>query len=281
MHSPLEIALAYIEIGKHKVNLSYFKIILLGMFAGIFIALAGIGASVAPVSISNPSIAKLVGSLVFPAGLAMVIIAGGELFTGNNLIIIAVLEKQITVRKMLANWFFVYIGNLLGSILVAALVVYGHTPDLFDGLLAQKMVELGAYRCNMDFTNALIRGILCNILVCIATWMSFATKSVSGKLITIYGPVMLFVLCGFEHSVADMYFTFAAYFASMEYQITAEGVTLLNIFMHCLLPVTIGNVIGGAGIVGCGYWLGYIRHTPFHASTDKEEQDEIDIAEEY
>lgn len=211
----------------------------------------------------------------------MVLIAGSELFTGNTLIILAVLEKKITVLKMLKNWLFVFIGNFLGAALVALGVVYGHTPDLFGGELAGSIVAAGASRCNLSFSESLIRGILCNVLVCIAVWMSFAAKNVSGKLMTSFWPVMVFVLCGFEHSVADMYFGTAALLASREYGIAAEGLTLARFFTNCIIPVTLGNIIGGAGIVGCGYWLGYLRHTPLSPVSKEQEQEEIDIAEEY
>lgn len=281
MHSPLEIARNYVEVSIHKTNLSAFKMIILGMFAGFFIGFAGIASTTASSTITNPSVAKLVGATVFPAGMAMVLIAGSELFTGNTLIILAVLEKKITVLKMLKNWFFVFIGNFLGAALVALGVVYGHTPELFGGDLAGSIVAAGASRCNLSFSESLIRGILCNVLVCIAVWMSFAAKNVSGKLMTSFWPVMVFVLCGFEHSVADMYFGTAALLASREYGIAAEGLTLLRFFTYCMIPVTLGNIIGGAGIVGCGYWLGYLRHTPLSPVSKEQEQEEIDIAEEY
>lgn len=281
MHSPLEIARNYVEVSIHKTNLSAFKMIILGMFAGFFIGFAGIASTTASSTITNPSVAKLVGATVFPAGMAMVLIAGSELFTGNTLIILAVLEKKITVLKMLKNWFFVFIGNFLGAALVALGVVYGHTPELFGGDLADSIVAAGASRCSLSFSESLIRGILCNVLVCIAVWMSFAAKNVSGKLMTSFWPVMVFVLCGFEHSVADMYFGTAALLASREYGIAAEGLTLLRFFTYCMIPVTLGNIIGGAGIVGCGYWLGYLRHTPLSPVSKEQEQEEIDIAEEY
>ncbi len=281
MHSPIEIARNYVEVSIHKTHLSAFKMVILGIFAGLFIGFAGIGCTTASSTIATPSAAKLLGALVFPAGMAMVLVAGSELFTGNTLIILAVLEKKITVMKMLKNWFFVFTGNFLGAALVAFGVVYGHTPDLFNGDLAGSIVAAGASRCNLSFSEGLVRGILCNILVCIAVWMSFGAKNVSGKLMTSFWPIMLFVLCGFEHSVADMYFGTAALLASHEYRIAAEGLTLARFFTNCIIPVTLGNIIGGAGIVGCGYWLGYLRHTPLSPMSKEQEQEELDIAEEY
>jgi formate/nitrite transporter len=281
MHSPLKIALNYIEVGINKANMSVFKMILLGFFAGMFIGFAGIASTVASSTIPIQSVAKLVGAAVFPAGMAMVLVAGSELFTGNNLIIIAVLEKKVSVWKMLKNWLFVYIGNFIGASFVAVMVVYGNTPKLFGGELATAIVNAGKSRTDLTFSESLIRGILCNILVCIAVWMSFAAKKVSGKLLTSFWPVMLFVLCGFEHSVADMYFGVAALLTKINFEIAAESLTVGNFIFRNLLPVTIGNIIGGAGIVGCGYWLAYLHRTPYSHVQDAVEQEEIDIAEEY
>ena len=177
MHSPLEIARNYIEVGIHKVNLSIFKTILLGFFAGMFIGFAGIASTTASSTIGIASVAKLVGAAVFPAGMAMVLVAGSELFTGNNLIILAVLEKKVTVWKMLKNWLFVYIGNFLGAAFVAVLVVVGRTPDLFGEQLAQAIVNAAASRTNLSVGEAFVRGILCNILVCIAVCLLYTSPS--------------------------------------------------------------------------------------------------------
>ncbi len=281
MHSPLEIARNYVEIGIHKSNLSAFKMVILGIFAGIFIGFAGIASTAASSTIPVLSVAKLVGACVFPAGMAMVLIAGSELFTGNTLIIISVLEKKVTVRRMLKNWFFVFLGNFIGAVFVAACVVYGGTPELFEGQLARSIVAAGASRCNLTFMEGFIRGILCNILVCIAVWMAFASKNVPGKLITSFWPIMVFVMCGFEHSVADMYFGTAALLTSVQYGIEAEGLNLINFLLGNLLPVTLGNIVGGAGIVGFGYWLIYLHRTPYAQTSVEAEQEEIEIAEEY
>lgn len=281
MYSPLEIARNYVEIGAHKTKMSIFKMVLLGFFAGLFIGFAGIASTAASSTIEVASIAKLVGACVFPAGIAMVIMAGSELFTGNCLIIISVLEKRVPVHRMLKNWLFVYIGNFLGAAFVAFLVVYGHTPELFQGALAESIVNAGKARTDLTIMESFIRGVLCNILVCIAIWMSFAAIRISGKLMVSFWPVMLFVLCGFEHCVADMYFGVAALLTSAEYGIAAEGLTWTTFLFKNLLPVTLGNIVGGAGIVGVGYWLGYLCQTPYIRTTVEEEQMGIDIAEKY
>lgn len=281
MHSPLEIARSFVEIGIHKVRISALKMTVLGIFAGLFIGFAGIASTTASATITNPSVAKLIGAVVFPAGLAMVLIAGSELFTGNNLIIISVLEKKVKIREMLKNWLFVFLGNFIGTAFVAGLVVYGGTPELFGGVLAEKIVAAALSRIDQTFLEAFIRGILCNILVCIAVWAAFAAKKVSGKLLMSFWPIMLFVLCGFEHSIADMYFGVAGILTADKYEIAAEGLTWGNFLLKNLLPVTLGNILGGSGIVGAGYWFLYLRHTPGYAYSIQSEQEELDIAEEY
>lgn len=281
MHSPLEIARNFVEIGIHKVRLSALKMLALGAIAGMFIGFAGIASTTASATIENPSVSRLLGAAVFPAGMAMVLVAGSELFTGNNLIIISLLEKKITLLEMLKNWFFVFLGNFIGASFVAVLVVYGHTPDLFEGVLAQKVVAAANSRVTQTFWEAFFRGILCNILVCIAVWAAFAAKKVPGKLLMSFWPVMLFVLCGFEHSIADIYFGVAGILTAGEYGIAAPGLSWGSFLLRNLLPVTLGNIVGGAGIVGGGYWLVYLRHTPGYARSVEEEQQEIDIAEEY
>lgn len=211
----------------------------------------------------------------------MVLVAGSELFTGNNLIIISVLQKRIKMREMFKNWLFVFWGNFVGASFVAFLVVYGHTPDLYSGVLAEKMVAAGMVRVTQSFLEAFFRGVLCNILVCLAVWSAFAAKNVSGKLLMSFWPVMLFVLCGFEHSIADIYFGVAAILTASEYGIAAEGLNLGSFLLKNLLPVTLGNIVGGAGIVGVGYWLAYLRHTPHSPMSIEDEQEELDSAEEY
>jgi formate/nitrite transporter len=262
MNSPAEVAKNYVAIGKGKTTNTVFKLLILGILAGAFIALAGVGATTAAVTIQSKAVAKLVGACVFPAGLAMVLVAGSELFTGNCLIIIPVLEGEATVGGMLKNWIVVYIGNLIGGIIVAAIAVYGHTADLFGGAeggLAAAIVSTANGKVSMTFGDAFLRGLACNFLVCIAVWISFAAKTVSGKIIGIFFPIMLFVLCGFEHSVANMYYISAGLFAKAEYGISADKLTWGAFFVKNLIPVTLGNIVGGAGLVGLPYWAVYLR----------------------
>ena len=248
MLSPIEIAEKNIKMGETKANLPIRKLLLYSILAGMFIALAGVGAT-----LGNIYGGKLVGSLIFPVGLIMVVVAGSQLFTGNNLMIMTWIKGKTTLGKLLKNWLFVYLGNFIGALLITILVVYS---GIFDAV-SDSVVATAVTKNNLGFLEALIRGILCNFLVCIAIWMSFGTESASGKILTIIGPIFLFVLCGFEHSVANMFYGPAGVFTALKNNISVEGLSLLGFFIHNLIPVTIGNIIGGAGIVSLSYYLIY------------------------
>lgn len=257
MNSPAEVAKNYLTIGKNKANTEISRMFLLAILAGMFIAMAGVGATAA-----NGTLGAGVGAFVFPGGLAMVLIAGSELFTGNNLIIIPVLQGEVSVGAMLKNWVVVYLGNLVGSILVAAIAVYGGAMDKFGA----SVIATATTKCSLSFGDATLKGIGCNFLVCIAVWMSFAAKDVAGKIIGLYFPIMIFVIAGFEHSVANMFYISAGLFANDDMVAAAAeagtdmaNLTWGNFFIKNLLPVTIGNIIGGAVLVGVVYWYIYIR----------------------
>ena len=252
-----EIAKSFVQTGIQKTSMPTSKMFVLGIFAGMFVAFAGAGSTIASCMIEDPSLARIMNACIFPAGLIMVILAGSELFTGNNLIILSVLEKKVTFRQMLKNWIVVYAGNLTGSLLVASLIVLGHIPDLFSEQLAHTMVDVAASKADLAFQYAFIKGILCNILVCISVWVASASKQVPGKILALFLPIAVFVLCGFEHSVANMYCIPSGILTSMEYGITAAGLNLMG-FVHNLIPVTIGNCIGGL-LVGIGYHYVYLK----------------------
>ena len=247
---PDEIAAKAVGAGIKKANLSIFKMILLGMFAGAFIALAGVGAT-----FGNVYVGKIAGALIFPAGLAMVVVAGSELFTGNCLMVTALLSREIGPLKLLKNWCFVFLGNLIGAVAVACIVAASGVLDpIMDSVTATASAKV-----SMGFPAALIRGVLCNFLVCIAVWMAFGAKTVGGKIAAVFFPVMLFVLCGFEHSVANMYYVPAGLFMNWFNDANTVGLSVQSFLLENLLPVTIGNTIGGAVMVGGGYYLAYLR----------------------
>lgn len=271
MYSPKEIAQNYITTGAAKTKMSIDRMLWLGVLAGMFIALAGATLTIGSATLTG-SVAKIVGGFVFPGGLAMVLISGSELFTGNTLIIIPVLEKRATWGGMLKNWLFVYIGNFAGSVLVAALVVFGHSllKVLPDGAAGVAAIHLAVSKVNMSFGDAFFRGVLCNFLVCIAVWMALGAKDVTGKIVGLFFPIMFFILCGYEHSVANMYYISAGLFANGTGAFTdafvkafpkdnLASLTWGALFVKNLLPVTLGNIAGGSILVGLGYWFTYLR----------------------
>lgn len=268
LFSPAQIAENYVTIGKAKVNLPVLKMFILAIMAGVFIALGGVSATTAAVSISAPSVGKFVGACIFPGGLTMVLLAGSELFTGNCLLTIPLLQKEITAGQMLKNWIVVYLGNFVGGLLVSAGIVFSDQIALFGNGMAVSVISTAAGKCSMGFGDALIKGIMCNFLVCIAVWIAFAAKEVAGKILGLFFPVMMFVLCGFEHSVANMYYIGAGLFAkgvgvyneaAQLCGVDMSALTWCNFILKNLLPVTIGNIIGGGICVGAVYWFVYLK----------------------
>ncbi len=268
MNSPAEVAKNYIGIGKGKVNTPIAKMFVLAILAGMFIGLAGVGATTVSSTVENASLAKFVGACVFPGGLAMVLVAGSELFTGNCLIVIPLMEKEVTVAGMLKNWIVVWCGNFVGGCLVSLLSVWCHQGSLFSNKVAVANISTAIGKCSLSFGDAFFKGIGCNFLVCIAVWMAFAAKDVAGKIIGLYFPIMLFVLEGFEHSVANMYYITIGLFAksNADYLAAAQeagldltNLTWGNMFVNNLIPVTLGNIVGGSVLVGLAYWFCYLQ----------------------
>lgn len=243
-----EIEHDYIDIGYNKCNMNIAKCFVLSILAGMFIAFGGLGSSIASCTVENPGVAKLIQSVVFPAGLAMVVAIGAELFTGDCLITISVLERKTSVLKFIRTLVIVYIGNLVGGLIVSALAVYGHTMSAFDGALAQNIVDVATKKCEIGFGDGILRGILCNVLVCLAVWMTMTTKSAAGKIIALFFPIMVFVICGFEHSVANMFYIPAGIMTAKEYGIDSDSLNWFNFFIINEFPVTVGNVIGGIAV---------------------------------
>ena len=240
MLTPSEINAKTIHIAENKAKLKIGKMLSLGILAGVFIAFAATAAT-----FGNTYVGKLAGACIFPAGLAMVVIAGSELFTGNCLMFSAVLQQKITMRQMLKNWLFVYLGNFIGSLLVALIVVYS---GAFNSV-SDAAISAATTKVNLDFWEAMLRGVLCNFLVCMAVWMSFAADTIPGKVLAVFLPVMIFVLCGFEHSIANMFYVPAGMFEAIKNGASLEQISLGAFLINNLLPVTIGNIIGGTGFV--------------------------------
>lgn len=261
MISTKEAVMSYAEVGIVKSKMSTPKLFILAVMAGMFIALSVIASSVSVVSVTSPSITRLMIALVFPVGLAMVIFNGTELFTGNTLMIISVLNQRITYRRMFRNWIVVYVGNFVGSLFVTGLSTASGVYGMFDKGLARISLETAVAKCNMTPQEAIVKAIFCNILVCSAVLLTMMAKSIQGKLVALYIPVMVFVICGFEHSIADMGFISGGLFVEMAYGnlgVDTAGLSWLNFFVANLLPVTIGNIIGGCSL-GAAYWYIHIH----------------------
>jgi formate/nitrite transporter len=269
MNLPAEAAGLYVQAGKEKVSRSIGRMFVLAVMAGAFIAFGALASTTATVSIPLASVGKLVSACVFPGGLAMVLCTGSELFTGNSLLVIPLLEREITIKQMLRNWIVVYLGNLAGSLVVAAISVFGHQAGLFGNGVAASMISTAVAKVNMPLADAILKGIACNFLVCIAVWIGgFIAKSVCGRIVGLFFPIMIFVLSGFEHSIANMYYIAAGLFAqtnpeyaaaAAEAGVNISGLSWCTFFTRNLIPVTFGNIIGGAVCVGCVFWYVYLK----------------------
>lgn len=259
--------------GITKSKLSMVQLIVLGMLAGAFIALGAITAAAASHSIVNVGVAKLVGGSVFPVGLILVIICGAELFTGNVLLTVPATDKKIKISAMLRNWVIVYFANLVGAVIIAFLVYSAGTLNLSAGKLGGAAIKVASAKESLPFFTAFCSGILCNMLVCLAVWGASAAKDVFGKILIIWFPIMAFVTCGFEHSVANMYYLSVGLFAKGNASyVQASGLAqkkldLLSVSgaIHNLIPVTLGNIVGGVFFVGLAYYVVY-KHVPNKAA---------------
>ena len=261
--APKEIANAMVNVGVGKANLPVGSMFLLGILAGAFIGFGGLGNTIASQTFAgiDPGVAKLIGAAVFPVGLMLVVICGAELFTGNNLLIMSVLSKNITVGQMLKNWIVVYIGNFVGSIFVTGFFTLGNIYSMFNSSVAKSVISIATTKCNLSIQEMFFRAILCNILVCVAVMMAATSKTVGGKIIGLFLPIMVFVICGFEHSVANMSYISGGLFSKMAYGnlgLETAGLTWFNFIVKNLLVVTIGNIIGGCA-TGIAYWFSYYR----------------------
>ena len=272
--SPSEMARKAENISVNKANLDTSSMFVLAFLAGAYIAFGAViattvatGGSVLPYGVN-----KLLVGLVFTLGLILVVIGGAELFTGNNLIIIGYLSGKISLMGMLRNWGIVYLGNFVGSVSIAALMLLAKEYTFANGAIGLTALNIGNAKVGLEFFQAIALGILCNILVCLAVWLTFSARTTGDKILAIIPPIAAFVAAGFEHSVANMFFIPMALFIKHSKDIAFfnligktpsdfSSLTWGNFLLGNLLPVTIGNIIGGAGFVGALYWFIYLRHT--------------------
>lgn len=275
LFSPAEIIEKTVENSEAKISLSVPKTLLLGVMAGAFIGLSAYGSSLAACRILTETTAfglgKLVTGAVFSTGLMMVIFCGAELFTGNCLMLIGVLEGRATIRRVLRNWFFVYIGNFIGGATLALVVFHCGQFSNAACVMGGMTVKIAADKVCNTFTSNILLGLLCNFLVCTAVWMATAARDATGKIWATFFPIMLFVISGFEHSVANMYYITAGMLAATDpayleaartLGVTEAQINALNclgMWTRNLFPVTIGNMLGGCLCVAVPYWGTYRR----------------------
>jgi len=260
----------YVETGFKKTNLFVYQMLLLGILGGAFIAFAAQGSNAAIHTIESVGIAKTLAGALFTTGLMMVIITGAELFTGNMLIVVSCLDGRSKWSGLIRNWFFVYAGNFIGSMLVVIFIILSGQFNFSNGLLGGFTIKTAAYKASMPFGNAFFMGLLCNCLVCMAVWMASAAKDIPGKLLAVFFPVWLFITSGFEHSIANMYYIPAGILAkanplwadaAIKLGMTREMLDSLNwytFFARNLIPVTLGNIAGGSIFVGAIYWISFL-----------------------
>ena len=262
LFTPKECAANYAAAGRAKTQMPLMKLFLLAVLAGFFIAMGGAVTNTAAHTIANAGAARMVCGLLFPFGLAMVVLTGAELFTGNTLITISVLDGQATLTGMLRNWGVVYLGNAVGAMLVAAGCAFGGQMNYSGGQLAVFTMRVAAGKCALSAGNAVILGILCNVMVTAGVLLSLSAKDLTGRVAGAYLPVAFFVICGFEHCVANLYYIPAGLFAkaipayaelARQAEVDLTALTWWNFLLRNLLPVTVGNIVGGAGM-GALYW---------------------------
>ena len=263
-----EVAEYYSDLGKKKANYPISKIILLAIMGGIMIALASAGSNTVSATTESPSLAKFLSGLIFPAGLAMVVLTGAELYSSSCLVILSRYTGKVDYSKLLTYWFFVFIGNIVGSFIIALLIYSSGQLSFFDNQVALITIKTGIKKVSHGFTGNVSLGILCNILVCLSTLMAAAGKSACDKIAGLFFPIMLFILCGFEHCVANMYYVPAAILAlqnpvyrdlALEHGMHIENLSVASFFLNNLLPVTLGNMIGGALMISGVYYFLYLR----------------------
>ncbi len=283
---PKDMALKAEGVGVAKAGLGTYRMFALGILAGAFIAMGANYATTVWAGLGNIvvnagkdvafttgfpyGLQRLLGGLVFSTGLILVVVGGAELFTGNCLMPMAWADKKITTGAMLRNWVIVYLGNFVGSVLTAYLIFLGKQHTFGGGSVGLAALNIGVAKSSLGFLQCTVLAIFCNALVCMAVWLCFSARSTTDKILSIIPPISAFVACGFEHCVANMYFIPSAifikdldptYFATVAAKLKDGGAILTwgDFLWNNLLPATIGNIIGGALMVGGMYWFIYLR----------------------
>jgi len=277
-YSPPEIAKRIAAVAEKKSGLDFFRMFVLAILAGVFIAL---GAEFYTLVVHDSGLAfglnSLIGGLAFCLGLILVVVAGAELFTGNTLVVMGFIEGKVNARRLLKGWGIVYLGNFVGALVMVLLMYYTAQWGFHDAMVGGKALLIADAKVNMSFLEAFVRGILCNVLVCLAIWLAFSGRSTIDKILAVIFPITAFVASGFEHSVANMYFipmgialegqpdVLAAAQGMVVQPLMLGNLTIAGFLVKNLIPVTLGNIIGGSLLVGVIYWSVYLRQFSFRS----------------
>ena len=268
--APVEVARRAEDVGVAKACMSAVNTLALGVLAGAFIAMGAIFATTVTAGGATMSygVSRLLAGLTFSLGLILVVVAGAELFTGNNLIVMAWASRRVSTARLLRNWALVYIGNFAGAIATAGLLFVAKQYTFGKGAIGEQAIALATGKVNLGWVQAIALGAFCNALVCLAVWLAYSARTTADKILAIIPPIAAFVAAGFEHSVANMFFIPMALLIKSDHTFVAshtmpatgiDHLTWSHFVLSNLIPVTIGNVIGGALMVGAVYWFVYLR----------------------
>lgn len=266
---PGEMAVRAEYIGVRKAESPAATTFALAILAGAFIAMGAMFSTtvLAGSGTALPyGVARLLAGLVFSLGLILVVVGGAELFTGNNLIVMAWASGKVRTRAVVWNWLIVYLGNFVGSLITALIIFLGKQYLFGGGAVGETALKIAVAKVNLGFVQAIALGIACNALVCMAVWLTFSARSTVDKIAAVIFPITAFVAAGLEHSIANMYFVpYALFIRAFDSAFAAEtgidlaGLSWGNFLWSNLIPVTIGNIIGGAILVASVYWFVYLR----------------------
>ncbi len=265
---PGEIAKTVVGVAQKKVATAIPSLMMLAILAGAYIAMGAVLFTIVTNDLAlyiGDGLSRLVGGVAFSLGLILVVLGGAELFTGNNLLVAGYLDKKLSGRQVLRNWIWVYLFNFVGALVIVALFYYSGIWKANDGGVATRIINIAVAKSSLTWSEALFRGILCNWLVCLAVWLSMAGKDAISKILGIMIPISAFVAAGFEHSIANMYFIpmgmmlkSTALAQELFTPAALQGLSWQAFFLGNLIPVTIGNIIGGVVFVAVAYWTCYL-----------------------
>ena len=260
-YAPAQIAMRVREVGVTKAAMPVLTMFALAVLAGAFIALGALFYTITMTTGKGVAVPfglhRLAGGVAFSLGLVLVVVGGAELFTGNNLIAMAWASGRVTTQQIMRNWGWVYLGNLVGAVGTAALVWLAGIQNMGDGSVGETMIQIARSKISLDPVSTIARGVLCNVLVCLSVWLCMGARSVTDKIFAILFPITGFVACGFEHSVANMYFLPMGVALAAG---TSAPLSAVDAISNLAL-VTIGNIFGGTVLVALVYWTVYLRRS--------------------